>query len=88
MIEVISKEIKSLQVMLPYLNDEYIVGKEIQAQNQNSVGDNRLRDEEYGVVVSIDDITPIGYEGIPRYKIIFENRREMYLDGVPSVVRY
>lgn len=88
MIEVISKEIKSLQVMLPYLNDEYIVGKEIQHQNQNSVGDNRAIADEYGVVASIDDITPMGYEGTPRYKVIFENRREMYLEGVPSVVRY
>lgn len=74
--------------MLPYLNDEYIVGKEIQPQNQESVEDNRARAEEYGVVVAIDDITPMGYDGSPRYKVVFESGREMYLEGVPSVVRY
>lgn len=80
--------IQSLQVMLPYLNDTFVVGKEIQMQNQSSIADNSAMVEEYGVVATIDDVTPMGYDGMPRYKIVFENNKLIYLEGVPMSVRY
>lgn len=47
-------EIKSLKIMLPYLNDEYVVGKNISHCNQASCGETKKESTELGIITTIE----------------------------------
>lgn len=80
-----SKTIKSLKIMLPYLNDEYVVGNEIDFINQAYHGDNTKKVREYGAITNIKNF---GNQSQPNYSIDFESGRKVEFFGVPVQIGY
>lgn len=82
-------KIKSIKIMLPYLNDEYEVGKEIRFCNQASSGDNKAKVEEYGVVKEISETYHECDSGISQFYLVeFENGKKINFENVPMQVNY
>lgn len=84
-----SRAIKSLKIMLPYLNDEYVVGNEIDFINQASHGDNTKKAREYGKIKSINDYYLEMEAGCDLfYSIEFENGKSIEFENVPVQIGY
>lgn len=80
--------ITKLKIMLPYLNDEYVVGESVHLIGQ-ATDEKPERVKQFGKVTEIiDNTVDTETTYVQCYRIKFESGKEILFEGVPVQIEY